>query len=126
MAYTLTPVEIGDKNSTDAFHAMTRGVITLQLQVADYVANHAIDLHPRMVNLLRTVGADSPSGLFGRGSSAEGHAKAVYRVLQKAANHAEGVAQLMRAADRAWDVHIVEAVRAAEAERARSRNTLSV
>ncbi len=126
MAYTLTPVEIGDRHSTDDFHTMTRGIINLQLQTSDYIANHAVDLHPRMVNLLRTVGADSASGLFGRGSSAEGHAKAVYRILQKAANHAEGVAQLMRAADRAWDVHIVETVRAAEAERARSRNTLSV
>lgn len=120
MTFSPKPVEIGDKNSTEDFANMCRGVIDVALGTSDYIANHAIDLHPRILDLLRTAGADGQAGLFGRGSAAENHAKEVYRILRKAADSAESVAKLMQGAERAWQKHVVEAVRQAERERNRT------
>lgn len=126
MAFSPTPVEITDRNSTDDFKRMTRGIVDVGIGTSDYLSNHAIDLHPRIVNLLRVSGVDGQAGLFGRGSIAENHAKAVYGILQKAASSAEAVAKLMQAAEVAWQVHVVAPVRQAEAERNRAGRTLHV
>lgn len=126
MSFSPKPVEISDRNSTDDFKSMCRGVIDIGLGTSDYIANHAVDLYPRITELLRANGVDGTAGLFGRGSIAENHAKAVYRTLQKASQSAETVSKLMLAAEHSWQLHVVQPVREAEAMRNRHGRTLHV
>lgn len=126
MSFSPTPVEITDRNSTDDFKQMCEGVIQIGVGTSDYISNHAVDLYPRVVGLLRAKGVDGTAGLFGRGSIAENHAKQLLFILRKASQSAEVVAKQMLAAEHVWQKHVVQPVREAEAMRHRNGHTLNV
>lgn len=124
MSFTPKDIEISDDNPTEDFKQLCRLLQDIGIGTSDYTANHAVAIHPRIVDTLRANGVDGQAGLFGRGSIAENHAKAVYAIMRKLAEAQMTSANLAQALERAWQAHVVVPVK--EAQNAKHKKTMKV
>lgn len=111
---------------TDTSMAYSEAAQQALVRYADDLANQASRMHPEIVELLKAEGVDGPSGLFGKGSSAEATANAYVKLAKRAADQAVSVAKMQRAMHLLWLKQVKEPVDAARAARERRRGGSSL
>lgn len=106
------PPSIPSIDGTETLKAMLEQVNSAMVELSDYLANTAVQLHPDIVRVMQSEGVDV-AGRLGVGSSANSAANGFVRIAKRAAEQAEATGKLSRAMYAYWVKNIKSPIDAA-------------